>query len=139
MRAIVFAPVIIGLLAGCGEKSTPDSQGWFVESYENGIITIQHGGLTYKAKCTTPDESWNRDRAMEQEGTCDRVVELVGRTLRNRLGDDDSTSTVEHNVYQQGSTLFLRSPWPLHGDPPWVTGQFEVISVAKTPRAWWHL
>lgn len=138
MKAIVFALAIVGLLLGCSKKSAPDPQGWFIESYENGIITIQHAGYTYKARCTTPDKSWDRNRAMEQEGACDWVVGLVGHTLRNRDGDDNSTSAVEHNVYQLGSKLFLRSPWPLHGDPPWVTGQFEIISVAKKPHAWWR-
>jgi len=55
MKDLAFALLLVGFFTGCSKKpapaSIPDPRGWFTESYDNGVITVQHEGNTYKATC----------------------------------------------------------------------------------------
>src|ERR1039458_9887379 len=52
--ALVSAVIVAGFLAGCSKKATtdkPDPRGWLIESFNNGVVTVQHEGNTHKASC----------------------------------------------------------------------------------------
>jgi hypothetical protein len=46
MKKALVSSIIVVLLGGCGTKTAPDPAGWFIESYDNGVITVQHEGHT---------------------------------------------------------------------------------------------
>jgi hypothetical protein len=52
MRFQRFILVLVFTLVGCKKLMPdfiPDPQGWFIESYDNGTITVQHNGYRYVA------------------------------------------------------------------------------------------
>lgn len=68
MKVFVSAVMIVGLLAGCSKKSMPDPQGWFIESYDGGLITVQHEGNTYKDTCADPYITFECNQFISEEG-----------------------------------------------------------------------
>jgi hypothetical protein len=136
MRGIV----LVGLLAaGCSKKSspdfTPDPSGWFIESYDNGSITVQHEGNTYKATCDT-SRSFNNTASITDKNnvvefsSCDMPIGLVGHNVQPfeaKQRDDDGRIV---NMWNVGNTLALRS-W-LNEKTPWRQEDFRITSVSKT-------
>lgn len=133
--------VLVGLLAaGCSKKSSPDfipdPSGWFIESYDNGGITVQHEGNTYKATCDT-SRSFNNAASITGKNdvvefsSCDMPIGLVGHNVQPFEGkrrDDDGRIV---NMWTVGSTLALRS-W-FNEKTPWKQEEFRITSVSKTP------
>ena len=53
MKSLVPTLAIAGILGGCSTDTRPDPHTWFVTSYDNAIITVQHDGRIYKATSET--------------------------------------------------------------------------------------
>src|SRR5271165_1165606 len=90
MRAALASAVIVAaFLMGCSKKTTtdkPDSRMWLIESYSNGIITVQHDGNTYKARCDISRSVNNAASVTDPNNvhtlpTCDLVLAFVGRSV----------------------------------------------------------
>lgn len=128
--------VVAGLLGGCNRKLFTNPRNWFIESYDNGVITVQHEGNTYKATCVpkksfTPEEFDAVETDPGKFSACETVIELVGHEIQPFEGkqrDVDGRIVVMWNI---GGTLTLRS-W--RDDMPWRQGEFRITSVTKTPR-----
>ena len=80
--------VLVGL-TGCSghgpkEKSfvPPDPHGWFIESYDSGVFTVQHDGYTYLIKCTRREIFWPEPRASNKYSTCDEAFRQVGHVVQ---------------------------------------------------------
>ena len=100
MKALIFAVIMAGLLAGCSRKPKTDKtdpQGWFIESYNNGVVTVQHEGNTYKARCDI-SRSFNNAASVTDPNnvrafpTCDLVIGFVGRNVQPFEGKQKDAS-----------------------------------------------
>lgn len=140
LNALLFAFVIIGLLAGCGKKPAPnfipDPRGWFIESYDNGVITVQHEGNTYKATCDI-SRSFNNAASVADENNvqkfsnCDMAIGLVGHNIQPFEGTQKDANGRTIIMWNIGSTLALRSWRDEH--TPWRLEEFKITSVTKKP------
>lgn len=140
MKAFAYALMIVGLLAGCSKKPAPDlisdPRGWFVESYDNGVITVQHGGYTHKARCDGSRSFNNAGSITDKNGvvefsTCDLAIGLVGRNVQPFEGKQKDADGRIINMWSIGSTLALRSWRDEH--TPWKQEEFKITSVTKNP------
>ena len=106
MTTAIATFVIVGLLGGCGKKPTtesfPISQIWFIESWDNSVLTVKHDGNMYKARCDT-SRSFNNAASITDEknvvdfSTCDLAIGLVGHAVQPLDGkqrDDDGRIVV---------------------------------------------
>ena len=117
---------------GSAAQDRPDQKGWFVESFEGGVITTRHEGNTYRATCRD-SSSYNNAASITdpknvvQFRTCDLAVSLVGHLVQPFEGkqtDSDGKVVIMFNV---GDTLAIRSWKDEH--TPWRMDQFTVTSV----------
>ncbi len=137
VKALVSAVVVAGLLAGCSRKPTTDKtdpRGWFIESYNNGLVTVRHEGDTYKARCDISRSFNNADSVTDPNNvhtfpTCDLVVGFVGRNVQPFEGKQKDASGWTTNMWNVGSTLSLRS-WR-DERTPWRQDEFVITSVTK--------
>ncbi|MGC9997905.1 MAG: hypothetical protein ABSE79_21520 [Terriglobia bacterium] len=135
MKDVAFAFLLIGLFTGCSKKpvpaSAPDLQGWFIESYENGVITVQHEGNTYKATCDSTrfvnDGAYGGEQKQNYE--CDLAVELVGSNVQPFEGKQKDANGRIIKMWNSGSTLELRSWLDEHTPSSWREDEFKITSV----------
>jgi len=137
-RVIVLALVVGGLIAGCSKKSEPasipDPRGWFIESYENGFIVVQHEGNTYKATCDI-SRSFNNAASITDENNvhefqgCDLAIELVGHTVQPFEGKQKDADGRIIKMWNVGSALALRR-WR-DERTPWRQDEFKITSVTS--------
>jgi len=138
MRAFILCVIALGLLTGCGKKPPrdfmPDPQGWFIESYDNGVITVQHEGNRYMATCDS-SRSFNNAGSLTDKSnvvdfpTCDLAIELVGQNVQAFEGKEKDAAGRMINMWSVGSTLALRSWRDEH--TPWRQEEFKITSVTK--------
>ena len=138
MRALLAAVLLVASIEVCNKRSTPgsvaDPQDWFIESFDSGIITVQHEGNTYKATCDS-SRSFNNagsvtDRNNVVEFTaCDMAIGLVGHTVQRFEGKQRSADGAIVNMWSVGSILALRS-WR-DERTPWRQEEFKITSVTK--------
>jgi len=138
--ALVCAVIVAGILAGCSKKTATDkldSQDWLIESYNNGVVTVQHEGHTYKAKCDISRSFGNADSLTDPNNvhtfpTCDLVIGFVGRNVQPFEGKQKDANGWTTNMWSVGSTLSLRSWRDEH--TPWRQDEFIITSVTKNAR-----
>lgn len=135
MKSLLSTLAVAVVLSGCKRGAPPDPRAWFVESYEDGVITVRHAGNFYKATCETRESFTTDHRNDVQSSTCDMPVDLVGHKIRDFDGkfegiqrDADGRRVLMWNV---GSSLILRS-W--RTDEAWTQEWFKITSVGKTRR-----
>ena len=62
------------------EQSAQSS--WFIESYENGVVTAKHDGHVYRATCVDTS-SYAKDYSdVARTPNCSLSIELVGHQLK---------------------------------------------------------
>ena len=135
MKLLFFMPLVVSCFIGCSRKEVSDSRAsWLLESYVDGVITVQHEGNTYKARCDI-SRSLNNKPSITDEGsivespTCDLPVGLVGHNIQPVGGinrEADGWIVVMGNV---GSMLALRR-WK-DERTPWRQDEFKITSVVK--------
>ncbi len=140
MKALVCVLTIIGLLTGSSRKSAPDfipdPQGWFIVSYDSGLITVQHESNTYKATCDS-SRSFNNAASITDKNnvvefpTCDLAIELVGHNVQPFDGKQKDADGRIVNMWNVGGTLALRSWHDEH--TPWKQEEFKITSVTAKP------
>jgi len=135
LASLASAVIMAMLLAGCSRKpttDTPDPPGWFIESYNDGVVTVQHEGNTYKARCVT-SRSFNNAASVTDPNnvhtfpTCDLVIGFVGRSVQPFEGKQKDANGWTSDMWSVGSTLALRSWRDEH--TPWRQDEF-VITLA---------
>jgi hypothetical protein len=72
---------------GCGGRTAFDGHSWLIESYDNGVITVQHEGYTYKATCDSSRSFNNADSVTDARNiiefhACDLAIGLVGHKVQ---------------------------------------------------------
>src|SRR4051794_7941044 len=80
MKSLPVVLVVAGLLGGCSKSPVPYVHSWFIDSYDNGVITVQHEGYTYKASCDT-SQSFNNAASITIRKTWSNSA-LATRPLR---------------------------------------------------------
>jgi hypothetical protein len=149
LKLIVFSAVVIAaFLNGCGGGKPPttaslDPKAWFIESWDDPVITVKHDGKTYKAKCDKSWSEWIDPVTKEDKVTnlsfCDLAVDQVGRSVQpwdglqeldGKRRDADGFVVVMWNV---GGTLALRRWKAYIGYTPWRQENFSITSVRLTP------
>jgi hypothetical protein len=131
MRLLSSALVIAGLL-GCNRKPVRDARAWFIESYDSGVITVQHEGYTYKATCDPSSSLYNLDNPMVPT-RCDAAIGLVGHGVQPFEGQKRGADGRFVIMWNVGGLLTLQS---VRGDEKtsWRREEFRISSVTKTPR-----
>ena len=106
---------------------------WFIESYNNGVITAQHDGHTYSATCVETS-SYTKDFSdVTRSPKCTLSIELVGHEVK-AFGaevnpDADGRTIVALTV---GERLVFRMS---HGEGSGVRDEeFKINSVTRSPR-----
>ena len=134
MKSLFTMLVVAGLLGGCGRRPVADFHSWFIESYDRGVITVQHEGHTYKATCDS-SQSFNNAASITDPknviefSTCDTAIGLVGHQAQpfdGKQRDLDGKIVMMWNV---GHTLALRS-WK-DQQTPWRQETFNITSVTR--------
>jgi hypothetical protein len=137
MKVCIIALAMLELLGGCAKKPIagviPDRHSWFIESWENGVFTVQNEDYTYRATCdgTTfidPDKE-NLADSVRSSANCELAIGLVGHNIQpfGREQKDDNGWTV--TMWNVGNALALRR-WRDH--TPWEQERFTITSVTKT-------
>ena len=143
MKALIISSLLFGLLAGCSKKNThdvhPDPSSWFIEAYNNGVITVQHEGNTYKAKCDISRSFGNAPSVTDEKNvvvfpTCDMVVKLtlVGTNVQPFQGRQKDAEGRIITMWNVGRTLALQRLPDEH--TPWRLDEFVITSVTKEPK-----
>ena len=134
-KGLVFAILVAGFLVGCRKPTidTPDPQSWFIESYTDGVVTVQHEGMRYKAKCDN-SRSVNADPFADPNNflsfrTCDFVVRIVGRNVQPVESKQEDSSGWTITMQQVGSALVLRRWHDEHTG--WKQEEFVITAVTK--------
>jgi len=116
-------------------KTDTDPNSWFIESYDNGVITVKHDGSTYNAKCDT-SKSFNNAASITDPNnviefsTCSLAIELVGHGVQPFEGKQRDSNGRIVMMWSVGSILALRS-WK-DERMPWREDTFVITSVKKT-------
>jgi hypothetical protein len=111
-------------------------QSWFIESYDNGIITVRHEGKTYKAKCDV-SRSFNNAPSITDPNnvvyfkTCDLAIDLVGTNVQPFEGEEKDSKGWVTIMWNVESTLAIRSWRDEH--TPWRFDEFVITSVTQHP------
>jgi hypothetical protein len=138
MKSLFSILVVSGLLGcGCRSRLVTDSQAWFLESYGDGVITVQHGGNTYKATCEVSRSLHNAASITDPDNvhefhTCDLAIGLVGQAVQPFQGEQRDADGWIVVMLHAGSTLALRR-WR-DEQSPWRQDDFKITSVTKFPR-----
>jgi hypothetical protein len=145
LKLIVFSAVVIAaFLNGCGGKppttASLDPKAWFIESWDEPVITVKHDGKTYRGTCGTSWSEWMDPVTTEVNvidfSACDLPVDVVGRSiqasdgLKPNLGKPDADGVIV-TMWNYGGTLALRR-WK-DDRLPWRQENFSITSVRLTP------
>ncbi len=138
MKIVIFAIIVVGLLGGCSRTARTDKldpHNWNIESFNNGVVTIQHEGKAYKARCDISRSFNNADSVTDPNNvytfpSCDLIIGFVGRNVQPFEGKQKDANGWITNMWSVGSTLALRSWRDEH--TPWRQEEFIIISVTKS-------
>ena len=134
--------VLVTLASGCRNRST-DHDGWLIESYDRGVITVSHAGKTYKASCST-SRSFNytpfatnpklpvrppAEETVVSFESCDLPISLVGRTIQGFSGEHRDADGRIVVMWDVGNRLALRSWRDEH--TRWRMDEFTITSVTS--------
>jgi len=126
----IFLSTILSACTAQQDKS------WLIESYDNSVITVQHEGNTYKARCDV-SRSFNNAPSVADPNdvhvfkSCDMAIELVGTSVQPFEGTQKDAEGRIIVMWAVGSTLALRS-WR-DERTPWREDEFVITSVTKKP------
>ena len=134
-NAITICLLLVTSLISCRENEAA-SQNWLIQSYENKIITVQHDGKMYKAKCDISRSFNNAPSVTDTSNvvifqSCDLVIPLVGSSIQPFGGKQKDAEGKTIEMWAVGSTLALRSWYDEHS--PWRQEEFVIMSVTKKP------
>lgn len=107
---------------------------WYVESYDNGVITVQHEGNTYKGTCDI-SRSFNNASSITDPSdvheftTCDMAIKFVGHHVQPFEGTQKDADGWTVNMWNVGQMLALRSWHDEH--TPWRQEEFKITSVTR--------
>jgi|SRR5579871_3888324 len=83
-RCLTYPLVTVWVLCSCGSRpmsSSPSSDAWFIESWDDPILTVKWDGNTYKAKCGQRLEMDPVSKAEGRWPSCYLAVRLVGHRI----------------------------------------------------------
>jgi hypothetical protein len=122
---------LLFFLCGCGSKSMPDAQAWLIESWEDPVLTVKHGGNTYKATCLESITLHPDGKDPETSPHCFLAINQVGHTIQpldGRKQDADGRIVV---IFQISAELALRSYNGKDTQAPWFQEDYKITSVTK--------
>jgi hypothetical protein len=151
MRPLVFWAASFALLfvLSCGKEdqprqmptATPGQQvieqqasiPWFIESYDNGVISVRHDGKVYKANCVETSSYAKDFSDVTRSPNCNLGIELVGHEVKafgaQVFPDANGRTIVALNV---GERLVFRM-W--HDKDPGIRDEeFKITSVSRPHR-----
>ncbi len=141
LSALVPAVIVAGLLTSCGKdharligSESPD-RNWFIESYDNGVITVRHEGNRYTGTCDVSRSFNNAISATDPNNvaefaTCYLAVEFVGHSVQPFEGKQKDASGWTVNMWNVGPTLALRR-WR-DEKTPWQQEEYKITSVRNS-------
>jgi hypothetical protein len=87
--------------------NSTDPQDWFIESYENGVITAQHEGYTYKARFDIRISG--EGDSFRESHSCMTAIGLVGHAVQPFGGNQKDANGHTIVMIQNGAMLVLQS------------------------------
>jgi hypothetical protein len=145
LSTLILSAALLACSPGATTTAAQPDQGWFIESWDDGVITVQHLGKIYKAKCYAAVMVNERispsagDFVPSGERPLDTIslpcgllaTEFVGRRVQPITGkqrENDGNIVV---MDDPALTLILRS-WKEHS--PWTQENYRIQSVAAMRR-----
>ena len=121
---------------GCEKPASevPVANSWFIESYRDGVIAVEHEGKEYKAKCDSstsyiPATSFAPRIDGTTSNRCDLVGTLVGRNIQPFETNQKDSNGWTMKMWIAGNVLILRK---CHGESsPCSEEEFMTTAVTK--------
>lgn len=149
--AVLSTLVLVGFAIGCSRepstKPVAEDRRWFIESWDNGVITVRHEGKVYKATCYAAVLVSERvapsygDFVPGGKDVIDMpcgllAVELVGRNVQpfppagSNLADQKQRDADGYIVVMDDPALTLKLlSWKERS--PWHQENYRITSVTK--------
>jgi hypothetical protein len=128
---LIYALMLAWILCGCGWRSKPPAPTWFVQSWDDPILTVKHDGNTYRAKC-------NESITMHPDGTapstsshCFLAISQVGHTIQLFGGKQQNSDGRIVVLLDAGFALGLRSYDGNDTQAPWWQEDYTITSVTR--------
>jgi hypothetical protein len=119
-------------LSDCGKTLPSNTRAWFVESYENGVVTVKHNGNIYKATCEVRGAYSVEHRNDVESADCEMPTRLVGREVQPYEGTFEGMHRNADGLvvvmWDSGNALMLRS---YRTDQAWTHERFKITSVTN--------
>jgi hypothetical protein len=77
--ALVLAGVTSAQISGPAPLKKPE--GWLIQSWEDGVLTVMHQGLIFKAKCVE-SVIVDQDKKGHVSPGCTLAIDLIGREIQ---------------------------------------------------------
>jgi hypothetical protein len=110
---------------------------WFIRSYENGVVTVEHQGNKYTGTCDVSRSFENApsvaapDNVIESS-KCYLAVDFIGRNVQPLEGNQKDANGWTVNMWNVGPTLALRR-WR-DERTPWQQEEYKITSVESSRK-----
>ena len=83
MKTVLIALALAGITPAQTSKPAPPKkpEGWLIQSWEDGVLTVLHEGLIYKAKCAESVVVGPNAKGHVSPG-CTLAIDLIGREIQ---------------------------------------------------------
>ena len=83
MKSLLIVLALAGVASAQTSKPAPPKkpEGWLIQSWEDGVLTLLHQGLTYKAKCAESVVVGPNAKGHISAG-CTLAIDLIGREIQ---------------------------------------------------------
>jgi hypothetical protein len=114
--AAVLISMALGLLGGCsglqGAPPSPSPSGWLIDSWEDGVITAQHEGHTYAAKCDLSAymDPTGHNGGFQSSPTCILPLDLIGHNVQDFGGKERDRYGWIVEMWNAGEDLEIKRP-----------------------------
>ncbi len=108
-----------------------DPRAWFIESWDKGVITVQHEGQTYEAMCDTSMFFGPNEGDTHESKSCRLALDVVGRNVQPFEGKQRDPDGWIVLMWSVGDTLALKRYKDEHSALQ--QEHYRITSVTRTP------
>jgi hypothetical protein len=134
MKSLLLALALAGVTFAQTSRSAKKPEGWLIQSWEDGVLTVTHQGFIYKAKCAesvvvAPDAKGHVSRG------CTLAIDLIGREIQpakywRPVSDSDAGGWIVDLSSADGSLWIARWQRESYSNQ---TDHYTITSVRPAP------